>query len=130
MGGQLVWKGEALEQLRSEIRAAQAATSAPQFWGDDVGPGLVLVGDQGVYFMAHCDRGKMPEGGWPVAYAKGCHPKLDADFYDNKRAIWGGDDGAEFFPLDDVIGLLDPKIGEVVIKVSRTHFEILTRAFK
>jgi Protein of unknown function (DUF3085) len=51
---------------------------------------VMLVGDQGVYLCTDV------EGGKPlVVYARGCNPLKDAEFYENKRRIFGGDDGAD-----------------------------------
>jgi hypothetical protein len=60
------------------------------------GRGFWLVGDEGVYLM---HNGQRPEGEKPmVVYATECDPtKLDFDdWWNTKRATWGGDDGVEF----------------------------------
>ncbi len=116
MSGTLFWSGEALERLRAEIRVAQSADSAADFWGEAVRPGIVLVADHGVYLMAWCHRAPSPEqSGIPAAYAAGCDPSINDDFYDNKRAIWGGDDGAEYFALEAFAPALDPRVSQVSI---------------
>lgn len=121
MSGTLFWCGEALERLRAEIRVAQSANSAADFWGDAVRPGIVLVGDHGVYLMAWCHRAPSPEkSGIPAAYAAGCDPSINDDFYDRKHAVWGGNDGAEYFALDAFVPALEPCISRVSIAISRT----------
>jgi hypothetical protein len=77
----------------------------------DPGPGLVLVGDQGVYLCSNGTPG-IPKDEtvdtsskyWPrkVAYAQGINPDVD-DFetwWGNKNATFGGDDGAELFTMN------------------------------
>lgn len=76
-------------------------------WGTpkDTTPGLMLVGDQGVYLMSNADgQAKTLDDSFPVAYAEECNPyKLHAEVvYKNKVNTFGGDDGAEFLPLVDV----------------------------
>lgn len=60
---------------------------------------IILVKDQGVYFLA--ERGeRRPDGRQQaVAYAIGCNPDVDAfdDWWELGRAEFGGDDFAEFF---------------------------------
>lgn len=62
---------------------------------------VILVKDQGVYFMA--ERGESrPDGRRKtMAYAVGCNPDVDAfdDWWELARAEFGGDDFGEFFDL-------------------------------
>lgn len=61
---------------------------------DNRKPGLWLVGDHGVYL---CSNGKLTEGQKPlVAYAEECNPDVNEDWWDVKRATFGGDDGVDF----------------------------------
>ena len=57
---------------------------------------LTLVGDHGVYIMSFAHKVTLPEDGpRPLVYAEGCDPEADEDFYDNKHAEYGGDDGGD-----------------------------------
>lgn len=58
----------------------------------------MLVGDEGVYFMR---SGSGVEYG-PIAYAKECNPETCDEWYENKRATWGGDDGCESMDAEDL----------------------------
>lgn len=58
---------------------------------------LCLVGDHGVYFMNPAQ--KPPRR---CAYALGCNPRIDPDWYDPKRDTFGGDDGVEHFKLASI----------------------------
>lgn len=63
-------------------------------------PGFWLVGDQGVYLMSNAE---LADGEKPVVvYADECNPeRLPFDeWYDNKQASFGGDDGVEFIEAD------------------------------
>ena len=64
---------------------------------------VILVKDQGVYFMA--ERGeRQPDGRRKtIAYAVGCNPHVDAfdDWWELTRAEFGGDDFGEFFDLQE-----------------------------
>ena len=60
------------------------------------GPRLWLVGDRGVYLMSNGSPVlKNDEGFNVVAFAIGMDPVKDEDWNYNKRAIFGGDDGAD-----------------------------------
>ncbi|MDN5752736.1 MAG: DUF3085 domain-containing protein [Nitrosospira sp.] len=61
-------------------------------------PSLILVGDQGVYLITNADVTGAPASRGTVAYAEGCKPGRDAASYDNKVAMWGGDDGSVAIP--------------------------------
>lgn len=66
--------------------------------------GLNLVGDQGVYLLANRKQKEAPAESGLIAYARGCNPDIDEfdDWWNNKRASFGGDDGAEFIPVEDI----------------------------
>jgi len=101
----------------TEWSMGYAAESKPE-------PALFLVGDEGIYLMSNGKPGlpkdeeaatKQAAGenffSQKVAYANECNPEKDGDWYDEKRRIFGGDDGAEtlplsyFEPLDTFVGL-------------------------
>jgi hypothetical protein len=67
-------------------------------------PSILLVHDQGVYLMSNGTPGDPADPATDIntkywqrycAYAKGCHPKNDEDWYDTARDLVGGDDFAE-----------------------------------
>lgn len=67
-------------------------------------PGLVLVGDDGVYLMSNGLPPLPRRDGKPgnrVVYAHGMNPETDDDWYDTKVAVFGGDDGADLLPYCD-----------------------------
>ncbi|ECR4899921.1 DUF3085 domain-containing protein [Salmonella enterica] len=61
--------------------------------------GVMLVKDEGVYLMS--EIGALTPRGRKVAYAKGCHPKKDAAWWDTARAEVGGDDFGESLDLTE-----------------------------
>jgi hypothetical protein len=71
---------------------------------EEVAHGLCLVGDHGIYLI--CNRGmkSAPSKSGLIAYAEECNPHTMGfdDWYANKNAIFGGDDGAVFLPALDV----------------------------
>ncbi|MEW6312590.1 MAG: DUF3085 domain-containing protein [Pseudomonadota bacterium] len=83
------FKGTALRPVLAEAAANQCR--------------VILVKDQGVYFMA--ERGESrPDGRRKtIAYAVGCNPDVDAfdDWWELARAEFGGDDFGEFFDLQE-----------------------------
>ena len=64
-------------------------------------PSLVLVGDDGVYFMNHSkkmNRAKDKKGS-VVVYCEECNPNIHEDVWERKRMIFGGDDGVIPIPI-------------------------------
>ncbi|EEG6053316.1 DUF3085 domain-containing protein [Salmonella enterica subsp. enterica] len=61
--------------------------------------GVVLVKDEGVYLMS--ETGDMTLRGRKVAYAKGCHPEKDDNWWDTARAEVVGDDFGETIDLTE-----------------------------
>lgn len=76
-------------------------------WGvpEDNSPGLMLVGDHGVYLMSNARGLKKDESGkLPLCYATECNPEtMDFDdWWEAKNEGFGGDDGVEFLTLEAV----------------------------
>jgi hypothetical protein len=73
--------------------------------------GLNLVGDQGVYLVCNSPRvdGRSPSKSGDIAYAANCDPNRMAfeDWYEVKNRSFGGDDGVEFIPADNIRAWLD-----------------------
>ncbi|EKZ99019.1 DUF3085 family protein [Cupriavidus metallidurans] len=60
-------------------------------------------------------------------YFKGCNPAKDADFYENARHSFGGDDFGERLPLVDLRKALEnPRTQKVRITVSATSIRLLS----
>lgn len=72
-------------------------------WGcpEKTTPGLILVGDQGIYIIGNHKHDKSPTDDGLVAYAKECDPHHVEDWYDIKRATFGGNDGCIFLPQEE-----------------------------
>jgi hypothetical protein len=94
-------------------------------------PGLILVGDHGVYLMSNGKPGLTKEDGkrHVVAYAKGINPTVD-DFdtwWEAKRATYGGDDGADDVPwaeaILEMIGA-NPNATTLQIEISEDGLEL------
>ena len=88
---------------------------------------VILVKDQGVYFLAeHGER--RPDGRQKlIAYAMGCNPDVDAfdDWWELARAEFGGDDFGEFFdPHDGVFVLILNGEGDLEVSATVTHLSL------
>lgn len=68
---------------------------------EDNTPGLILVGDQGVYFVGNHNDGEAPAKSGLICYADQCNPDTCHDWWEVKDATFGGDDGAEFLSLEE-----------------------------
>ena len=95
--------------------------------GEGEKPGVWLVGDEGVYLMS---TGALAEGGKPlVVYALECDPKTNADWFHDKRRLYGGDDGVDFIDAETLQSLFDkaPEATHLRITMSETalSFDLL-----
>lgn len=83
---------------------------------------LMLVGDQGVYLMSTSS----PVGQRTIVYAKGCDPTLNEDeWYDNKVAIYGGDDGGDKIGSPaDLKRVVDVCSEYLVVKLTATRIAV------
>lgn len=89
---------------RTELEAEK---HSGMFWPSEdfidqskVKPALILVGDHGVYLITNAKADGSPSYRGTVAYAKGCNPGLDDDFYENKCNLFGGGDCSVRIPSD------------------------------
>tara|TARA_B100000614_G_scaffold262909_1_gene300678 strand:+ start:173395 stop:173772 length:378 start_codon:yes stop_codon:yes gene_type:complete len=90
-------------EVRPLFDHAKAASKHRPTYGQEPIPSLHLVGDQGVYLMssgippiAEDKDNRIHQ----VAYAEGTDPNDGGfEWYENKRALYGGDDGVDAVPL-------------------------------
>lgn len=105
------------------------------FWPDasrviqsSVEPSLILVGDGGgIYLITNAKVPGTPNERGTVAYAIGCNPQVDEDSYDNKRTIFGGDDGAVKLPPRWFQYFVDAGRAEVKIRLKDDSVELVSR---
>ncbi len=96
------WTG--VKKILEELRTAHTAKT---LYEQETGKGFWLVGDEGVYLMPNTTDGchhtnLRKDEKRLVVYAEQCDPTtLDFDeWWNNKRASFGGDDGVEFIELE------------------------------
>jgi len=105
-----------IKSQQSEITDWSTATEANGWTPKTTVPKeahVVFVHDQGVYLMSNGTprdmvkrkslNGKHDTDGSFVAYAKGCDPTKDANWYDMAHAMVGGDDFGEYLPWAEAI---------------------------
>ena len=112
------------------------ADCATEMYGEKVvkesRPAIFLVGDEGIYMTSAAkmrdiaDPENNPDRAF-CAYAKGCNPDTDPDFYDEKRRLWGGDDGAELLQdwPEKIIALCDAGAKQIKVKITATQLAIV-----
>ena len=88
---------------------------------------VILVKDQGVYFLA--ERGeRRPDGRQKtIAYAVGCNPDVDSfdDWWELARAEFGGDDFGEFFePQERVFARILESEDDLEVSATDTHLSL------
>lgn len=99
-------------------------------------PCVVLVHDQGVYLISNAIA---PDLADPkdvdrqharrfVAYASGCNPETDRDWYETARDMVGGDDFAETLPwAQDMLRLLDAGEKTITIRLTEDSAELVSK---
>lgn len=93
---------------------------------------VLFVHDEGVYLMSNGEPRDLienldgPPTGSFCAYARGCNPKADADWYDTARSLVGGDDfGETLHWAEEIKQQLDAGATVIVLSVSRNQIELL-----
>lgn len=92
------FKKEEVERL---INHSKAAPEQMKYWGEEITePSLLFVGDRGVYLMSNGTPRDIVEGESSFcAFADGIDPRVNKDWYDAKRDLFGGDDGVDVIPV-------------------------------
>lgn len=124
----LTFSTKGLRELLDHAQAAPEHSRGYAFLNDRIGrpgPGLIVVGDHGIYFMSNGEPGLLvphqrPGGTRNVCvYANECNPntmEVDA-WWDVKQVAFGGDDGADFIEaktIDAAIRLAESNNAENV----------------
>lgn len=89
-------------EIKRCVQHALNSTKWGMGWSEDKPqPAIIFVHDQGIYCMSNGDpRDMVDEKSAFCAYAKGCDPKKDEDFYEEARCLVGGDDFAETLKIN------------------------------
>lgn len=84
---------------------------------------ITLVGDQGIYLMSFFEHAAKRT----IVYERDCNPESGRDdWYDNKRAKYGGDDGGDDIgTVADIAPILSRCRKHLVIRLTATHIEIV-----
>ena len=116
-----------VEDVRRCVEHSKAAPAQMKYWGTEITePSLLLVGDQGVYLMSNGTPRDIVEGVHSFcAYADGIHPKNDKDWYDAKRSLYGGDDGADVIPIHMIEPALAAAEKFVWVKLTPEQIEVM-----
>ena len=89
---------------------------------------LMIVGDEGVYFMT---GDKIPKRDGkrevPTAKADGCDPAMDEfdDWCELKRSTWGGDDGGERLDKQEITSILNKCETHLIVSFEENAFTIM-----
>ncbi|HDS0183603.1 TPA: DUF3085 domain-containing protein [Escherichia coli] len=90
---------------------------------------LHLAKDEGVYLMPATGAWQVNDPVPRIAYAAGCHPQKNEDWYDTARLLAGGDDFIESLTISDAIAtsLLSGRT-DLRILITDTQIQVLTAA--
>jgi hypothetical protein len=113
-------------EIKRCIQHALNSTKWSMGWCEDApSPAIFFVHDHGVYIMSNGEPKDKDGEETNVAYAKGCDPKKDEDYYEEARHLVGGDDFAETIPVTaDTLNRCD-LYEEFHIKVLKTKMEMI-----
>ena len=120
-------------------QSEQVAEYVPRTAKPIATPAVLLVREQGVYLMSNgkprdivgadaTDRkdAAKDEGRSFCAYAVGCHPEKDADWYQTARGLVGGDDFVETLPgARKLKALIDGGARIITLRMARDSIEIV-----
>lgn len=117
-------------QVRRVVNHAKAAPEHEMGWTSHLPqPAVTLAGDRGVYLMSNGlprDQLNPLKPGNYVAHAIGMNPNIDPDWWENKREVYGGDDGADtLLIIDDLQLLLDRGEETIKLEITEDHIGIL-----
>ena len=86
-------------KVAKALAEVRTGTDIRTLYGAVTGPGLWLVGDEGVYLMPNTKAKART-----IVYARECDPtRLDFEtWWANKRRGFGGGDGVDFIALENV----------------------------
>jgi hypothetical protein len=84
-------------EIKRCVEHALKSTKWGMGWSDAKSqPAILFVHDQGIYCMSNGDpRDMVDEKSVFCAYAKGCDPSKDEEFYEEAQCLVGGDDFGE-----------------------------------
>lgn len=89
-------------------------------------PALLFVHDHGVYCMSNgIPRDVVDEKSCFQAFAKGCDPTKDENFYDEADYLVGGDDFVEVFPVNEGWLANCDKFAEMEIRVNTRSMSVV-----
>ncbi|HBN8507708.1 DUF3085 domain-containing protein [Pseudomonas aeruginosa] len=109
----LLFKGSALRPVLAEAIANQCR--------------VILVKDQGVYWLAEHGERRPDKRQKLIAYAVGCDPDVDPfdDWWELARIELGGDDFGELFdPNEGVLTRILNSTDDLVLSASPTHLSL------
>ncbi|ELA9367549.1 DUF3085 domain-containing protein [Vibrio parahaemolyticus] len=73
---------------------------ATKIMKDKLEPQLTIVKDNGCYLITNADLEGSAESRGTIAFAQGCNPNTDDDFYENAVDILGDDDDSVSIPIN------------------------------
>lgn len=122
--------GEPLDKngkTESEVEAAGGHfwPSADHIDRSKLGPKLQLVGDHGVYLITNADLPGTPSERGTVVYAEKCDPSKDDDWDDNKRRLFGGDDGGTTLPVEWGERVIENNLSSLQIRVTLSSINLV-----
>ena len=112
------------------VEHTKAADGHKKLYDKETGPGIWMVGDDGVYLMSNAEGVLAADDGSNlhfICYANEVNPKTMEfdDWWSAKRASFGGDDGCDFLKLESVEASLALG-GDLQLEVTPSSISLVT----
>ena len=113
-------------EIKRCVEHALNSTNWDMGWSEQAPcPAIFFVHDHGVYIMSNGVPKDKDGEETNLAYAKGCNPKKDEDYYDEARHLVGGDDFGETIPVTEKTLKSCELYENLHIKVLKTKMEMI-----
>ena len=118
------------DRVLTLVEHTKAADKHKTLYDKVTGPGLWLVGDDGVYLMSNSETMLVSDDSNLVhfiCYANEVNPKTMEfdDWWDAKRRSFGGDDGCDFLKLESIESSLALG-GDLQLEITPESISIIT----
>lgn len=122
----LIFKAEDVRRVVEHSLASKVQRPTAYIHEPVTAPSVILVHDQGVYLMSNGEPRDLVEGVQSFcAYAEGCHPKNDEEWWDTARELVGGDDFAETLPwAGEIKSLLENGAKKIVLNFGAKNISV------
>jgi hypothetical protein len=136
----LIFNAEDVKRVVEHSLAAPEQRNVAYRDEQPVAKAVLLVHDQGIYLMSNGlpvdpldPKQDTTQQYFPCfcAYAKGCHPKNDEDWWERARELVGGDDFGQTLPwAEQMKAMLDRGATHIIINFGKRTMSLSARGMR